>query len=104
MGILDFLWGKTKNDFSEYILKGAILLDVRTESEYNSGHISDALNVPLNELKNGVVSIKKLDKPVIVYCASGIRSAMGTKILKSNGIDAINGGGISKLKKLIANS
>ena len=42
--------------------------------------------------------IKKLNKPVIACCASGMRSSQATSILKQNGIEAMNGGGWSGLQ------
>jgi rhodanese-related sulfurtransferase len=43
--------------------------------------------------------VKKLNKPVIVYCASGMRSGSAASMLKSKGVDAINGGGIGSLQR-----
>ena len=99
MGLLNALFGKSTNNVAEYIEKGAIVLDVRTKSEYQGGHIKNAKHIPLQELGNRINEIKKLNKPVIAYCASGMRSASAASILKSNGIDAINGGGISSLQR-----
>ena len=99
MGLLNALFGKSTNNVAEYIEKGAIILDVRTKSEYEGGHIKNALHIPVQELGNRIDEIKKLNKPVIAYCASGMRSGSASSMLKSNGIDAINGGGISSLQR-----
>lgn len=99
MGLLNILFGKSTNNIAEYIEKGAIILDVRTLSEYQGEHIKNAMHIPLQELKSRFDEVKKLNKPVIAYCASGIRSGSATSILKSNGIDAINGGGIGSLQR-----
>ena len=101
MGILSTLFGQSTNQLTEYIAKGAIYLDVRTEREFNTNHIKKALNIPLQELLYRIDEIKKAGKPVIVYCASGARSSSATRFLKQNGIDAINGGGISKVRYAI---
>ncbi|WP_411895835.1 rhodanese-like domain-containing protein [Winogradskyella sp. A2] len=101
MGILSALFGQSTNQLAEYIEKGAIYLDVRTEKEFNTNHIKTAINIPLQELNYRVDEIKKTNKPIIVYCASGMRSANATSFLKQNGIDAINGGGISKVRNAI---
>ncbi|WP_370392339.1 rhodanese-like domain-containing protein [uncultured Winogradskyella sp.] len=98
MGLLDFLTGNTTHQIQEYLQKNAVILDVRTDSEYQSNHIASALHIPLNELEYRVDEVKVLKKPVIAYCASGMRSGKAASFLKSNGIDAINGGGIGKLK------
>jgi len=99
MGLFKALFGNSTNNVAEYIEKGAIILDVRTRNEYQGGHIKNAVHIPLQELKNRYNEVKKLNKPVIAYCASGMRSASATSMLKSNGIDAVNGGGIGSLQR-----
>lgn len=61
-------------------------VDVRKKSEYDSEHIIDALNAPLDYINN---SIKKLDKEMTYYvhCESGYRSVIFASILKSKGYD-----------------
>jgi len=98
MGLLNILGfgGKTES-VNEYMEKGAAIIDVRTVGEYRDGRINGSKNIPLSAIGNQIEAIKKLNKPVIVCCASGMRSAQATSILKSNGIKAINGGGWSSL-------
>ena len=98
MGFLDFIFGSKKNELDDFIKDDVIILDVRTQSEWNTGHIDKALHIPLNELENRISEISNLNKPVITCCASGIRSAKATKILKQNTIKTINGGGWKSLK------
>ncbi|WP_295831505.1 rhodanese-like domain-containing protein [uncultured Winogradskyella sp.] len=101
MGLFSFLFGNKKNQTQQYINKGAIILDVRTQKEYDARHIEKATLIPLSELKSRLQEIKRLNKPVIAHCASGIRSSQATQILKANGVDVINGGGINTLKKVL---
>ncbi|RZN84328.1 MAG: rhodanese-like domain-containing protein [Winogradskyella sp.] len=101
MGLFSFLFGKKSNQIQEYLKKDAVILDVRTQREYNIEHIEGAILVPISELKTRIEEIKKLNKPVIAHCKSGIRSAQAKQILNANGIDAINGGGISAMKKAL---
>ena len=99
MGLLDFLgFGNKSNSMQEFKEKGAIVIDVRSQGEFAGGHIKGAKNIPLNEIGNKINDIKKLNKPVIACCASGMRSSQATSILKQNGIDAINGGGWQSLQ------
>lgn len=102
MGLFDFIFGNRKNKIQDYIKKGAIILDVRTLREYQSGAINGAKHIPLDVLHNRVNELKKLNKPIIVYCASGVRSAKAAKFLNLNNIDAINGGGINSLKSFLS--
>jgi len=66
--------------------KGALLLDVRTDEEFAGGHIVDARHIELSQLATSIDSIKKYrEKPVIVYCETGNRSAQALKTLKDQG-------------------
>jgi rhodanese-related sulfurtransferase len=99
MGLLDFLgFGNKSNSIQEFKEKGAVIIDVRSQGEFAGGHIKGAKNIPLNEIGNKINDIKKLNKPVIACCASGMRSSQATSILKQNGIEAINGGGWQSLQ------
>ena len=64
---------------------GARLLDVRTPGEFAAGHLDGALNVPVQELDASLKKVGPKEKPVVVYCASGARSAMAARLLKANG-------------------
>lgn len=92
MGILDFLTGNKNDKIKDFQSRGAIILDVRTTSEYSQGAIPGSKNIPLQVLNGKINEIKKLNKPVITCCASGMRSGSASTILKANGIEAINGG------------
>ncbi len=82
----------TKTDYKMLTANGAIIIDVRTASEYKSGHIKNSLNIPVNEIKNNLSELKKKNKPVIACCASGMRSGIAAGILKQAGMEAYNGG------------
>jgi len=90
-----------KVDFKELLRNGAQLVDVRTKAEYQQGHLKGSVNIPLNILSNQTSKLKK-DKPIITCCASGMRSAQGKNILKSNGFNEVyNGGGWMSLQNKI---
>ncbi len=79
---------KTKID------QGATVVDVRTPEEFRDGFYAGALNIPLHDLARRLGEIPK-DKAVILYCASGARSAMGARLLKQAGYrDVTNAGGL----------
>ncbi len=65
----------------------AVVLDVREPGEYGAGHILGAKNVPLSRIDSGGAEIagKKKDRPVILYCESGNRSAKAAAALKAHG-------------------
>jgi rhodanese-related sulfurtransferase len=88
-------------DYAQLLKNGASIIDVRTKSEYQQGHIRGSVNIPLQNLESNLSKIKK-DKPVITCCASGMRSASAKSILKSNGFSEVyNGGGWSSLQNKI---
>ena len=98
MGLFSMLGlGGKSESVKEFMEKGAVVIDVRSREEFETGHIKGSKNVPLNIISSKINDIKKLNKPVIACCASGMRSAQATSILKSNGINAMNGGGWSSL-------
>ncbi|WP_299110959.1 rhodanese-like domain-containing protein [uncultured Winogradskyella sp.] len=98
MGFLDFIFGAKKRQVETYLQNDAIILDVRTQREWDAGHIENSVHIPLDELRNRVNELKIGDKPVIVCCESGVRSAKAAKFLNLNNINAINGGGWVSVK------
>jgi len=82
---------KSKNDISidelNEIVKhnlDYILLDVRSPQEYNEGHLYNAINIPLYDLKSRK-NIELGSKMIIIYCQSGIRSKKAINILYKKG-------------------
>ena len=66
--------------------QGAILLDVRSQAEFDSGHILDARHVPQDQLASGGETLKKFkDKVVIACCESGMRSGAAVRTLQAQG-------------------
>lgn len=61
-------------------LSGTTLIDVRTADEYSLGTIRNAINIPVDELRERIHEIPA-DKPVIVFCAIGLRGYIALKIL-----------------------
>lgn len=103
MGFLDFLgFGNTISKVEEYAKKGAIVIDVRSNAEYVSGHVIGSKNLPLPTLEFEVEKIKSWNKPIIACCQSGMRSAQATSLLTKNGIDCINGGGWKSLNSKLS--
>jgi len=69
---------------------GAIVVDVRENSEFEGGHIIDSLHIPLGNLGNNLKRLEKYrDKDVIVSCASGNRSTTACHTLKKNGFEHV---------------
>jgi NADPH-dependent 2,4-dienoyl-CoA reductase/sulfur reductase-like enzyme/rhodanese-related sulfurtransferase len=69
-----------------------LILDVRSRSEYVQGHLSGALNIPHLELRQRLQEVRAVvdGRTVSVYCASGVRSYLATRVLLGEGVDARN--------------
>lgn len=70
--------------------ENAQLLDVRTDDEYNAGHIADAQQIDYfsGDFKTQVAALDK-EKPVLIYCASGNRSSKAIEVMKTMGFSEI---------------
>ncbi len=75
----------------EVIGKDVQLVDVRTQEEYESGHIDDAVNFNIIDNETFLSQIQTLDKqqPVYLYCKMGGRSNRAANIMKENGFTQI---------------
>ena len=61
-----------------------IVIDIRKKSEYDSEHIVDAINIPLNQINEHLAEFPK-NKPFVLHCAGGYRSMIAASILKQRG-------------------
>ncbi|GLB58167.1 rhodanese-like domain-containing protein [Cytobacillus sp. NCCP-133] len=73
----------TENQFREGYRK-AQLIDVREPNEFENGHILGARNIPLSQMKMRMKELRS-DKPVYIYCQSGMRSARAAQFLHRRG-------------------
>ena len=88
-------------DFYNFHKNGAIILDVRSQAEFENNHIQGAISMPLSAVNKKMNQLKK-DKIIITCCASGARSASAKVILKNNGFTEVyNGGSWKSLQKRI---
>jgi rhodanese-related sulfurtransferase len=76
------------NQVRSLVEKGAYILDVREEAEYERGHIKGAHNLPLSQLRHRMAEVPK-DRPVYVHCRTGQRSYNATMALQNSGWDNI---------------
>jgi len=72
--------------------KTGTIVDVRSPGEFMGGHVSGAVNIPLQEVTQRVAELKAMKQPLILCCASGNRSGQAQQYLSQQGIDCINGG------------
>jgi len=67
----------------------AILVDVRERSEWDAGHAQGAIHIPYENVRERAPELP-LDRRIVTYCASGIRSSLAASILESSGHDVAN--------------
>lgn len=80
----------------------AVILDVRTPREFNGGHIKDAVNINVDDLREKLPSLDK-DRIYAVYCQVGLRGYLANRILTNKGYKAINlNGGYNLWSKVFA--
>mgnify|MGYP001565952511 CR=1 FL=1 len=87
------IFGLEKPDYVEIKNRGAVILDVRSKSEYDAGHIRGSVNISVDQLAFNLNKLKNKNKPIITCCASGLRSASAKNILKSYGYTEVYNGG-----------
>ncbi len=82
----------------EMVRQGALLLDVREPEEYSAGHAPDAKLIPLGQLGARLQELSAYkDRPVVVMCRSGRRSAQAVELLQEAGFSRVSNlkGGIN---------
>ena len=79
-----FYWDELRN-----VMPDDILLDVRRNDEYANGKIANAINIPIDEIRNRLDEIPK-EKNIFIYCEAGLRGYLAQRILKQNGFNNIS--------------
>ena len=102
MGIFDFLKSGKKQQLSDALADGALIVDVRSASEFSSGHVTGSSNIPLEQVGSHFKKWQQDNETIIFCCASGIRSGKAANQARSAGITALNGGGWVSLRKVVS--
>jgi len=94
LGLLFFLgwkffkFRKIKLAMPELIKNGAVVVDVRSQAEFQQGSRPGSINIPLNELDTRSKELGK-QNTIVLCCASGARSGVAVGILKKNGFKSL---------------
>ena len=75
-----------------------IVVDVRTKEEYETGHVKDSINIPVDDIQSRSNELDK-NKTIIVYCRSGKRSANAKEILVNQGYKVYDLGAYESITK-----
>jgi phage shock protein E len=78
-----------------------LIVDVRSKAEYDSGHFSTAINISHDQIANQIGKFEPFrQKQIVVYCASGNRSAAALKVLRQKGFEnVVNAGAYAGIMK-----
>jgi phage shock protein E len=95
-----FNWDKYSDELLNAINNDALLIDVRTQDEFNTGSATGAVNIPLYNIMKDL-NLIPINRPIIVFCQSGMRSRIAVSMLKNKGIgNILNGGTMKSIIKL----
>jgi phage shock protein E len=88
----------------QYLRQGALVIDVRSPEEFRSGHVTNAVNIPLGELGESLPRrVKDKTQVLLLHCRSGGRSAMAKSKLKRLGYaNAFNLGSYGRARQIVA--
>lgn len=103
MGFLLNLFGlgSAAKEVSAALANGAAIVDVRSASEFSGAHVKGSVNIPLQKIPDQLDKIKAMPGPVVLCCASGMRSKQASDFLRNKGVNCINGGGWSQVQKCL---
>jgi phage shock protein E len=86
---------------AEKIKAGATIVDVRTVEEFEEENYPNALNIPVDQIEKRLGEFGVKTAPIVVYCASGARSAYAARMLRQYGYtDVTNAGGLMDMPEL----
>lgn len=70
----------------EWLKRGGLVIDVRSEGEFQSRHLPAAVNIPLDRLRDEIARrAPDKERPLLLHCLSGTRSGMAKALLKKMG-------------------
>ena len=87
----------------DWLSQGALVIDVRSEAEFQERHLPGAINIPLNRLGAEIGRYaKNKDQPLLLHCLSGTRSGMGAGALRRMGYQHVfNLGSYGRAEKIV---
>lgn len=104
MGFFSSLFGggNSNEELKNIIKNGALLVDVRSKSEFEQGSVKGAINIPLDTIQNQITKFKNKEH-IVVFCRSGMRSGQAKSTLNKNGFaNVTNGGTWQNVAKLLS--
>ena len=86
-----------------FLKQGALVIDVRSAGEFNSGHLAQAINMPVDEIETVLPArVKDKNQVLLLHCASGMRSGVARQKLKKMGYtNAFNLGSYGRAESIV---
>lgn len=101
MSFFSFL-GLGNQKIKDALYRGAVIIDVRSASEFDRGKIPDSINIPVDRIPINSERIKAMNRPVIFCCTSGDRSNKAIQLMTQKGLKEVyNGGNWHKLLRIV---
>jgi rhodanese-related sulfurtransferase len=93
----------SSKEASEFLKSGAMVIDVRSTNEFESGHILQAYNIPLDRLEVVIPSeVRDKNKVLLLHCSTGVRSNLAKKKLEALGYkNVFNLGSFERAGKIV---
>ena len=89
--VIAYMFLRRKGQISEdaavmHLKEGAVVIDVRSPAEFSTGHLKDAINMPLPQIERLIVNrVKDREKVLLLHCQSGMRSGVAKRKLDALG-------------------
>ena len=107
LAALFYLWRRrsliSAEDATSLMAEGVDLVDVRSPDEFRGDHLKGSVNLPLDQIEEQAgAQLPNQQRPVLLYCLSGTRSAMAARTLKRLGYEQVhNLGSISRARQTL---
>lgn len=92
-------------DAQGYLRDGALVIDVRSRSEFSSGHLPSAINIPLDEIDSALPrQLPDSNQVLLLHCQSGMRSGLAQRKLRGMGYpNVFNLGSLVRAREIVGN-
>ncbi len=89
-------------NYAQLVQNGAVIVDVRTPAEFDNGHISGAINIPIEQLRHNLSQFAGKRQVIIACCTDGSKSWYAKNLLDANGYQSVyDAGNWTKLQRRI---
>ena len=101
MGIFS-IFGFGNRKIKDAIRRGAMVIDVRTATEFDQGRVPGSINIPGDRIPVNAERIREMNRPIIFVCSTGARSSKAASIMQEKGLKEVyNAGSWENLLKIL---